>query len=106
MAQEIILTSDGSQKFTIILDGINYSFNVMYNTRIGIWTANISTEGVELVNGIALVGGVDIVKQFTFALKNLYIVNLNDPKIDATKENLGTDVKLYKLNVAEVPVSG
>ncbi len=106
MAQEIVLTSDGSQKFTIVLDGVNYSFNVSFNTRMQVWRANIATEGVTLANGVTLVGGVDILKQYTFILENFFMVNLNDPKIDATADNLGTDVKLFKLSDAEVLAGG
>ncbi len=106
MAQEIVLTSDGSQNFTIVLDAVTYSFNVSFNTRVGVWTANISREGVELANGITLVGGVDIVQQYTFILKNLFIVNLDNPKVDATEDSLGTDVKLFKLTDAEVASGG
>ena len=106
MAQEIILTSDGSQTFTIVLDGVNYSFTVSFNTRMGVWRANIATEGVILANGVTLVGGVDIVKQYTFILENLFMVNLNDPKVDATGDNLGTDVKLFKLTPEEVLSGG
>lgn len=106
MAQEILLTSDGSQQFNIVIDGVNYTFTVSYNTRLGIWSAHIASDGVELVNGAALVGGVDIVKQFTFILKNLYIVDLNGTNLDATNSNLGTDVKLFKLTNDEAATLG
>lgn len=106
MAQEILLTSDGSQKFTIVLGGVNYSFKVSYNTRMGAWRANIATEGTQLANGVTLVGGVDIVQQYPFILKNLFMVNLNNPNIDATGDNLGTDAKLYQLTDAEVAAGG
>ena len=96
MTQEIVLTSDGSQTFNVVLDGVNYLFEVKFNTRMEYWTANISSEGIEIVNGIGLLGGVDIVQQLTDALKNLFIVNIDESKIDATDENLGTSVKLFK----------
>lgn len=106
MAQEITLTTDGSQTFSVVLDGATYVFVVSYNYRWGVWTANISSEGVELVNGVALVGGTDIVSQFTFALKNLFMSDLTGQKLDATGDNLGTDVRLYKLTDAEVAANG
>ena len=101
MAQEILLTSNGSQRFNVVIEGANYVFLIAYNTRAGIWSATISSEGVELVSGVALVGGVDILKQFTFILKNLYMVDLNGTRLDATSENLGSDAKLFKLTTAE-----
>ena len=106
MAREILLTSDGSQNFSTVLDGVTYEFNISYNIRIGVWTANISVDGIDLVNGVVLVGGVDIVTQFTFDLKNLYMVNVNNPNLDANAENLGTDVKLFKLSDDEVASIG
>lgn len=102
MASEIILTSDGSQQFSTVLDGVSYTFNVSYNTRMNIWTCTISTGGNVIVSGVVLVGGVDILNQFTFNLKYMFVVNLDNPTIDAGANNLGTDVKLFKLTEAEV----
>jgi len=106
MADEILLTSDGSQTFSIALDEVIYNFKVSYNTRAGVWATNISTNGVELVNGVVLVGGVDLLRQFTFILQNLFVVNLSNPLLDAGPDNLGTDVKLFKLSDDEVDTLG
>lgn len=102
MATEITLTSDGSQRFSTVIDGVSYGFRISYNTRMSIWTCSISTEGTDIVNGIGLLGGVDIVNQFTFALKYLFTVNLDNPTVDAGPDNLGIDVKLFKLTESEV----
>lgn len=106
MPEEITLTSDGSQTFSTVLDGITYDFIINYNTRLNLWTFNLISEGLQLVNGVALLGGVDIVKQYTFSLKNLYSVNIDNPTIDAIESNLGTEVKLYKLTQSEVDTLG
>lgn len=101
MASEIPLGSEGSQLFTIVIEGITYTFEVSYNTRLAIWTANISYSG-GVVNGLGLLGGVDIINQIPFDLKNLYTVNLDNPNIDASPDDLGEAVKLYNLTDEEV----
>tara|TARA_R110000744_G_scaffold48819_1_gene106337 strand:+ start:513 stop:833 length:321 start_codon:yes stop_codon:yes gene_type:complete len=102
MAIEIKITSDGSQRFSTVLDGKSYTFNISYNRRMNIWTCTISSDGIILVSGVTLVGGVDILNQFTFSLKYLFIVNLDDPTTDANGETLGIDVRLFKLTESEV----
>ncbi len=102
MAIEIILTSDGSQTFSTVLDGTSYSFDVSYNIRMGVWVCDISASGVTLVKGVTLVGGVDILNQYTFELGYLFVVNVDNPTKDAIPDNLGIDVKLFKLTEEEV----
>lgn len=102
MAIEIALTSDGSQKFSTVIDGTSYGFRLSYNTRMGIWTCSISVEGVDIVNGIGLLGGVDILNQFTFSLKYMFTINLDNSNVDAGPDNLGTGVRLFKLTEFEV----
>jgi hypothetical protein len=102
MALEIVLTSDGSQKFSTVLEGVSYNFKVSYNTRMNVWTCDISTGDTTIVNGVVLVGGVDILNQFTFSLKFLFVVNLDNPILDADSDNLGIEVMLFKLTEDEV----
>lgn len=106
MAVEIPLTSDGSQKLSTVLNNITYQLEVSYNTRVGVWTMNISRDGNELVNGIVLVGGVDILRQFTLAIENLYVVNTTNPNQDADGNNLGTDVGVFLLTEEEISEIG
>ena len=106
MALEIPLDQNGSQKFNIVINGKTYEFLVSYNSRMKYWTANISSENVSLVKGISLVGGVDILNQFTLELKRLFMVNIDNPNLDATSDNIGIDVKLYELSEEEVSSNG
>lgn len=103
MAIELIpLISDGAQELTVVLDGVVYDLFVSYNERMGYWTLSIASNGATLVSGAALVGGVDIVEQFTFELKNLWAINLTDSDADAGADNLGTDVQFLKVDEATI----
>lgn len=102
MAVEIALTSDGGQKFSTVIEGASYGFLVSYNARMEIWTCTISQNEVDIANGIVLLGGVDILNQYTFSLNNMYVVNIDNPTQDANGNNLGTDVRLFKLTDSEV----
>lgn len=54
------------------------------------------------MNGVSLLGGVDILKQYNIPIENAYIVNLDMPNEDATKDNLGIVAKLFILTDEEV----
>lgn len=103
---EIPLTSDSAQRFSMNLGGITYSFRVIYNTRanpdLGVWAMDIASGGVDLANGVALVGGSDLMSPYNLELKNLYMVNLTGSTADANASNLGTDVRLFQLTDEEV----
>jgi len=99
---EIPLTSEAEQIFTIELNSVVFSFRVIYNTRLGIWSADISSGGNELVNGVALVTGLDIMAPYNIGLTNLYVINIAVNNAEANSSNLGTDVRLYQLTDEEV----
>ena len=106
MAVEITLTPDGSQTFSTNIEGVTYKFKVSFNRRMNLWVASISQDSISLVNGIGLVGGVNILKQYPLSLDNIFIVNLDDSDIDASSDNLGISVKLFKLSQEEVDSIG
>lgn len=99
---EIPLNSSPEQLFSITLNGNTYSCRVTLNSRTGIWSISFAQAGVDIVNGIALLGGVDILNQYNIPIENVYVVNLDNPKEDASKTNLGTVARLFILTEAEV----
>ena len=99
---EIPLTSDGEQKFNIILDSILYDIRVIYNTRLGLWSMGISTGGSTIADGIALAQGGDIMSPYTSGPENLFVVNTTGSDLDAGANNLGTEVKLFQLTDEEL----
>lgn len=99
---EIPLTNEPEQLFSIKLNGIVFKFNVKLNSRLGVWFLDISKAGVDIVTGIALVGGVDVFKQFNIGVKNAFIVNIENTRLDPNKENLGEYSKLFIITDEEL----
>jgi len=103
---EIPLTNDPEQIFSIRLNNVNYDFRVILNSRAnngrGLWTVDISRQGVDIISGLTLVSGVNIVSQYNLPFTNLFMVNLNNPELDPTKANFGTGSKLFTLSEEEL----
>ena len=86
-----------------MINGVNYRMRVMVNSRDSQWSLDLSSGGVDLVNGVAMVGGVDIFKQYPhIEIKNAYIVNTENPREDPTPENLGTYSKFVIFSDEEI----
>ena len=99
---EIPLNSSPEQLFSITLSGQTYDCRVILNSRTGVWSISFSQSGTDIVNGVSLLGGVDILKQYNIPVENAYVVNLDMPNEDASKSNLGTVAKLFILTDEEV----
>lgn len=98
---EIPLNSNPEQLFSVVLNGETYDCRVMFNSRKRTWSLALSQNGEELVTSIDLLGGVDILSQYTLPIENMYVVNLDDSSVDADAENLGTVAKLFILTEEE-----
>lgn len=99
---EVPLNSNPEQLFSITLNGNTYDCRVILNSRTGVWSISFSQSGVDIVVGVSLLGGVDILNQYNIPIENAYIVNLNNTNQDPTKTNLGTVAKLFILTEEEV----
>ena len=99
---EVPLNSNPEQLFSITLDGNTYDCRVMINSRTGVWSISFSQSGVAILNGVSLLGGIDILKQYNIPIENAYVVNLNQTNQDPTSDNLGAIAKLFILTEAEV----
>lgn len=99
---EVPLNSNPEQLFSITLDGETYDSRVILNSRTSVWSISFSQSGVDIVNGIALLGGIDIFNQYNIPISNAYVVNLDDSREDASNDNLGTVAKLFILTDEEV----
>ena len=71
---EIPLTADPKQLFSITLSEATYDVTVELNSRQGIWYISFAQGGTDIANGIAIVGGVDIVKQHNIPITNMNVV--------------------------------
>ena len=99
---EIPLTSDPEQLFSIVLNDDTYDVRVTLNSRTGIWSISFSIGDVTLVDGVALLGGIDILDQYNFPIGNIFIVNLDKPDMDPEQDNLGIVARLFMLTDSEV----
>lgn len=99
---EIPLTASPEQEFSITISDDVYDIRIVLNSRTGIWTIGFAQSGTDLLNGIALVGGVDILRQFNIPITNAFVINLENPDLDPSKTNLGTVAKLFILTDEEV----
>tara|TARA_B110000908_G_C9807891_1_gene251583 strand:- start:90 stop:404 length:315 start_codon:yes stop_codon:yes gene_type:complete len=99
---EVPLNSSPEQLFSIITSGETYDCRVILNSRTGVWSISLSQSGVELLRGIALVGGIDIFNQYNISIENAYVVNLDKPNLDPSKTNLGIIARLFILTDEEV----
>lgn len=99
---EVPLNSSPEQLFSIILSRQAYDCRVILNSRTGVWSISFSQSGVDIVIGVSLLGGVDILKQYNLPIENAYVVNLDQSNMDASKDNLGTVAKLFLLTDEEV----
>ena len=96
MSSFIIPLSGPPETFTISLGGTDYRLTVAYrNVDLGGWFVDIAdTAGNQILNGVPMVIGVDLLKQY----KHLGIAGaLTVESLDsnpATFDNLGTAVNL------------
>lgn len=99
---EVPLNSSPEQLFSITLNGNTYDCRIVLNSRTGVWSISFAQSGIDIINGVALLGGIDILKQYNIPINNMIIVNLDRANEDASKSGLGTISKLFVLTDAEV----
>lgn len=99
---EIPLDSKPEQIFSITIDGNTFDCRVILNSRTGVWSISFAQSGVDVINGIALVGGIDILNQYNIPIENAFVINLDQTNLDPSKTNLGIIAKLFILTDAEV----
>lgn len=99
---EIPVNSVSFQIFNIVIEGINYECEVAYASREAVWRLSFYQNNIPVINGVTLVGGVDVLKQYLIDIENLYAINLQNSSEDATLENLGTIVRIFQLDEIEL----
>ena len=99
---EIPLSNSPEQIFNINLSGENYTFRVLVNSRTGLWTLDLSQNNIDILLGVGLVGGVNILDQYNIAITNMFMINTDNPSLDPTVLNLGSVSRLFILNEEEL----
>ena len=90
MPTQVPLTNNAESKFRIKLEDRQLDFRVIFNSRNGTWSADISENDVDLINGIGLVMGVDILSSYNLDIGALVMVDTESLHKDATFDSLGT----------------
>ena len=99
---EIPLTSKPEQLFSIPINTVKYDMRVILNSRTGNWSLDLAVAGVDLVSGIALLGGVDIFGQYNLDIGIGYIVNLENPRQAPSRTEFGKLSRLFILTEEEL----
>ncbi len=100
---EIPVTNAPSQTFKTVINGESFDFSVNYISRFTTWAMSIGQNGVDIISGIPLRVGANLIDQYpSLNIDNLYVVNIENPFVDASVDNLGTTVKVVVLTEAEV----
>jgi len=99
MAIYEIPLSPTPQRFSVDLSGITYQLTVKYHdVEMGGWVVDVAdAAGNDLVNGIPLVTGCDLLAQYEYLEfgGKLMVQTSNDPDAVPTWENLGEQSHLY-----------
>jgi hypothetical protein len=95
-ANEIPLTPD-NQKFSISLNSVSYQMNVVWRDTPGWMLDLLDSSGTNLVTGIPLVTGADLLAQYGYLGLGFALVMLCDDATQEypTKTDLGTGSHLY-----------
>jgi len=97
------VTSSPEQRLSTIIDGIRYLFRIIYNSRAGTWSLSINTTQNEaIINGVVLVGGVNLLGHVDIGISNMFTINVNDENQDATFDNFASDVVITILTDDEL----
>ena len=72
-----INADDGNQEFEISLNSTSFRVALSYNSRLDLWALDIRTpQGVDIITGILLVAGVDLLAQYSLKEKHLSYIFL------------------------------
>ena len=94
-----------SQTLKVDLEGDAYNFRIIYNTRVGVWTFDLSNEdGEALASGVTMVMGADLIDQYNLGIGALVMVEEGITGIDAGVDDLGDRVIFLHLTEEEVAI--
>lgn len=98
---QIPLLTEPAQSFSIVIGEEEYNFRVIYNAREETFSMDISGTDFE-IGGINLVGGCDILKQYSIPIENMFVIDLTGEGTDPTIDNLGVGNALVIATDAEL----
>ncbi len=91
-----------SQTLKVDLEGNTYNFRIIFNSRVCVWTMDISDEADNtLCSGVAMVLGADLINQFNLGIGKLIMIENGSTGLDATADDLGDRIILAHLEEGE-----
>lgn len=104
MILELPFTSEPAYVFTTQLGDAKFTFDVKFNDRSGVWTADIydAVSKLLIVSSLALVLGQDLLEPYNFGMGSLFCVDTSGQGLDAGPDELGARVKVYWASQDEV----
>jgi hypothetical protein len=99
---EIPLNAKPEQLFSIVIKETKYDLRVILNSRTGSWSLDLAADGKDLVTGIALLPGADIFGQYNLDIGMGYIINLENPGQDPSRDQFGKLSRLFILTEEEL----
>ena len=97
-----ILPNIPSQSFNITLEGQSIDFSIIWNSRGNYFSANLSRDGEELINGLVLKTGVQLLEPYNFNIGGLFVINATGNKQEMTINNVNTDTFLFHFTEEEL----
>lgn len=98
----IPLSKNYSAIFTIELESEIYQFRTLFNSRAGNWSFDLFRDDVEIVSGVSMILGSNIIAQYNFDIGVLLMVDLERTFLDATAFDIGERVVLVHTTEEEI----
>lgn len=104
MILDLQITSEPCQRFEITLGELDYSVEIKFNDRSGVWTIDLNEVVTSkiLFAGVPLLLGEDLLSPYNYNIGKLMLLNNSAEFKDATSENLGSSLSLYYLTDDEL----
>lgn len=105
MAKVILIDEAVNQRQRVEMEGARYDIDFLWNGRAEVWTVNIyNTQGNALVEGVALMLGVNPFDQYNLEIGALIVYDSEQGSNEADISNFGSTVLLVQLAEAEARV--
>ncbi len=106
--QQIIITSDASQKFTTLLGDNEYSLTIWWSDVGGCWYISIyDAQGNGVIEGARLLPGIPVFgKLVTSFVGNIYPIALSGSIANIGRNDWGVAYNLYYLTPQEIASIG
>lgn len=102
MSNVVLIDEPVNQRQRLTMEGVKYDIDLLFNPRAGIWVVSIyNTQGIALVEGVALVLGVNPFDQYNLGIGALVVYDTENESNEANELNFGSTVLLVQMTEDE-----